>query len=142
MSGKRWVRWSRSSESRAVTRRRRREVAARVEGLLGGLPVVCRFLPSWASTSIAMVEFLDGSLLELTDRAEEGIRLSLVGALAEDSGVWLERARRLPGGRSWLVRFRSLGGQGVTVLAGLRLVGVEAPATIPAPVFPPGDRHA
>lgn len=87
---------------RTVTRvdkeRRRAEVRDRISGLLDGLPVVYQVRGDGAYIQTAAVEFIDGTLFELTDRTHGG--LSRMIGLAHRSGVCLERAWFGPGQRS------------------------------------------
>ena len=125
------------SAARAAKDQRRGEVGLRVAGLLDGLPVVYRIRPEAASLQTATVEFIDGTILEVTDRAEEA--LNRVAVLAKESGVWLARARRLPGQRSWVLRFRSVSGRRATVFAGVNVPAVlpkATPTRAPAPPVP------
>lgn len=125
--------------------RRRDEVRHRIGGLLDGLPVVYQVRGHGADPQTATVEFIDGTVLELTDRTHDG--MGRMVALARASGVWLERARCTPGQRSWLLRFWSLGGKRVTVIAGVKLPADSAradrPTTQPGPAassLPDDDR--
>jgi len=130
------------SAARADRDQRRGEVALRVAGLLDGLPVVCRIRREAANSPTATVEFIDGTILEVTDRAEEA--LNRVAVLAKESGVWLERARCLPGQRSWVLRFRSVSGKRATVFAGVNVAAVlpkATPTRAPAPPVPDQGRN-
>lgn len=125
------------SAARADRDQRRGELALHVAGLLDGLPVVYRIRREAASSPTAAVEFIDGTVLEVTDRAEEA--LARMAALATGSGVWLERARCLPGQRSWMLRFRSVSGKRATVFAGVEIplaLPEATPVRAPAPPVP------
>lgn len=107
------------SLSPPTKRQRNDESSKAIRGLLVGLPLVYQVRSKSSRTRDASVEFIDGTVMHLTGRL--GGRTRRVASLAHRSGICLDRARCLPGRRRWLLRFRSLAGEQVTVIAGIDL---------------------